>query len=176
MTATPARLARALALGALATAGGWFLFSAALHAWPWFARTLFAWAVLVTAIAAVVSLAFALGLLRGQTLNHALANDPHHIIFGTFAGLIVAFWMLSIGLYAYADPRPPDNVDPWRVFVLYAASLFLAGSTRHPRWLYDRLRHSEGNELLKDTQSTRLIFLTLGGLLALYALATHPRG
>lgn len=165
---------RAVALGAAAAAGAWFLFSEVLHTLPWFARTIVHWAVLVAGIASLAFLAHAVGIITGPTLNDAIANDRNHTVFSAFAGLVVAFWLLSIGIYVYADSRPPDNLDPWRVFVLYAASLFLAAGVRRPRWLYDRLRYSEGNELLKDIPSTPIIFLVIGGVLAIYALATHP--
>ncbi len=173
MTVRLARLSYGLALGALVVGGTRFLYSATLYTWPQWTRTLFAWAVLVGAMAAVAFLAYAVGILKGRTLDEAIAHDQHHILFQTFVGLTLGFWFLSIGVYAYADPTPPSNVDAWRVFVLFIGSLFVAGGTRHPRWLYERLRHSGGNELLADTQLTQAIFIALGGMLSIYALATR---
>lgn len=172
MSISPARLFNGIALGAIAAVGTWFLFTTSLSTWPPWTRTLFGWALLVEAMGAIAVLAHGLGILKGDTLHAALAQDRHHVLRQTFIALTLGCYFLYLGVGIYGEP-PTDSVNPWRVFVLFIGSFFISGSTRHPQWLYERLRHSGGNELLRDLQSTQLIFAVLGALLSLYALAAR---
>ena len=163
MTSRRQRFAFALGLATIAVIGTLSLYRAPITSWPPWLQALYAFLLIVGALTACILLFQGLGLLDHASINQAIITDHRHLVRGSFIGLVLAYWFLSIGEYAYFSQQV--TLDHWRLLFLLVGTPYLLAGTMRPRWLYDRLRHSGAHQLLADTPTARYVFLTLGGLL-----------